>query len=121
MNKLKHVVDEKKMEIEALRKLASGWQLTKGSYVPVANDDVDSALAEKINGRGSPLEISFARESAGTYIFGTKKVGIRLDYGQLIITVGQGQMGFDEFVNTYTSVEQEKWDLKKMEHSVRHR
>jgi hypothetical protein len=121
VNKLKQVIDEKKVEIETLRKVASGISSVKGSYVPVKNDPVDEALANIINERETPLEINFARESPGAYIFGTKKIAIKLDNGKLLIQVGQGQMTFDDFVNTYTSLEQEKWEMKQMENSVRRR
>ena len=45
VNKLKTVIDEKKVEIETLRKFASGVTVNKGSYASAANDPVDEALA----------------------------------------------------------------------------
>jgi hypothetical protein len=71
----------------------------------VQDDPIDSALADTVNQREKPLEINFARESPGIYIFGTKKISLRVENGRILIQVGQGQMGFDEFINTYTSLE----------------
>jgi hypothetical protein len=46
---MKQMIDDKKMEIETLRRVATGLQSAKGSYVAVKNDPVDEALAEVIN------------------------------------------------------------------------
>jgi hypothetical protein len=112
VNKLKTVVDEKKIEIETLRKVASGITSVSGQYVATKNDPVDEALADLINARETPLEIGFARQAPGDYLFGSKKVAIKLENDRILIQVGQGQMTFDDFISTYTSLEQEKWEMK---------
>ena len=50
-------------------------------YIPVKGDPIDARLAEYINNypERSKLKIMFMRESEGVYIFGTKRVGVRVD------------------------------------------
>ena len=120
INKLKTSLDDKKVEIETLRNLATGFAKSR-TYVPVSNDEVDEALAKIINTRGSPLDIGFAREGPGQYVFGTKQVGIFLENDRLLIRVGKGLMSFEEFVTTYTPIEQDRWEKKKAKNGIRHR
>ena len=120
INKLKTSLDDKKVEIETLRNLATGFAKSR-AYVPVGNDEVDEALANVINSRGTPLDIGFARAGPGEYVFGTKQVGIILENDRILIRVGKGLMSFEEFVTTYTPIEQDRWEKKKAKNGIRHR
>ena len=40
----------------------------------------------------------FMRESTGVYEFGTKKVEVKVTKGKILIRVGGGYMGIDEFL-----------------------
>jgi hypothetical protein len=51
----------------------------------------------------------FIRESEGVYMFGQKRVYIKVEKGnQIQVRVGGGFMAIDEFVKSYTEVELEK-------------
>jgi DNA repair exonuclease SbcCD ATPase subunit len=52
-------------------------------YFPVKDDEIDQAMAEYINSLQEPLDIPFVREDEGIYLFGTKKVFVKLDNGRL--------------------------------------
>ena len=120
VNKLKEGLDDKKVEIETLRNLATGFAKSR-QYVPLKGDDVDERLAQIINNRGAPLDIGFAREGPGLYVFGTKQVGIILENDRIFVRVGKGLMSFEEFVTTYTPMEQDRWEKKKAKNGLRHR
>lgn len=77
-------------------------------YVQAKDDPIDSALADYLNNLDIPLQVPFVRESKGIYIFGTKRVFIKLQNGKLIIRVGGGYMRIEEFINIYTPLELEK-------------
>ena len=47
------------------------------------SDPVDLAMAEYINSLENPLDIPFIREEQGIYIFGTKRIYVKVDNGKL--------------------------------------
>ena len=67
-------------------------------------------LAEYINNYPdrSRLKIMFQRESEGVYIFGTKRVNIRVDNNNINVRVGGGYLSIDEFIEQYTPSEVER-------------
>ena len=52
-------------------------------YYPVKDDVIDQAMADYINSLSDPLIIPFVREDEGIYLFGSKKVFVKLDNGRL--------------------------------------
>ena len=48
-------------------------------------------------------------------------MGIFLENDRLLIRVGKGLMSFEEFVTTYTPIEQDRWEKKKAKNGIRHR
>ena len=119
VNKLKSVIDDKKIEIECLRRIVTELQSRSAVYIPVKEDPVDYALSEFINVRDKPLEVPFCREQPGVYLFGTKRVFVKYENGKIIIRVGGGFMQLDEFIELYTPLELEKWEMKQMENNMR--
>lgn len=77
-------------------------------YVPVKNDEIDFYMSEYINSLSKSLKIPFIRESSGIYMFGFKRVFVKIENGVLVIRVGGGYMMIDEFLELYTQVELEK-------------
>ena len=77
-------------------------------------DDVDKWLAEYINNYPdrSKLKIMFMRESEGIYLFGTRKIYVRVENNKIIIRVGGGYLTIDEFLDIYTPVELERLERK---------
>ena len=70
-------------------------------YIPIKEDQVDCKLADFINNfpDRNRIKIMFLREAAGVYEFGTKRIEVRLAKGKLLIRVGGGYMGIDEFLD----------------------
>lgn len=83
-------------------------------YIPIESDKVDIKLADFINNYPDrdKIKIMFIRESAGVYEFGTKRVEVRLAQGKLMVRVGGGYMGLNEFLDQYTALELEKLERR---------
>lgn len=101
-------------EIDALKEYIVELKSRVAVYIPVREDDVDKRLAEYINNYPdrSKLKIMFMRESEGIYLFGTRKIYVRVEQGKIIIRVGGGYLTIDEFLDIYTPVELERLERK---------
>ena len=80
---IREVLDEKGVEIMILRGLVSDLK-NKSVYYPVKDDLIDEAVADYVNSKTEPLEITFIREEEGRYVFGTKRADIALENNQAI-------------------------------------
>ena len=98
--KLSVLLQEKDAELEKYRRV----MLPK--YRPDPGDQTDMALGAYL--AANLVQVPFVREEPGVYRFGTKRVFIRLEQGNIIIRVGGGYMHLDEFVDIYTPLEMEK-------------
>ena len=57
----------------------------------------------------------FLRESEGVYQFGQKRVYIKIEKGEkILVRVGGGYLGIEEFIKTYTHEEVEKVTRKNV-------
>jgi hypothetical protein len=67
----------------------------------VKADAIDKKLAEFLNNypERSKLKIMFMRESEGVYIFGTKRVVVKLEKDNIKVRVGGGFLSIDEFLD----------------------
>lgn len=78
-------------------------------YVPVKHDAVDQNLGLMINTYQPP--VPFFRLQAGVYLFGSRKVMVKLVTGnKLVFRVGGGFCSFHEFVETFAREELEKME-----------
>lgn len=84
LKKLGDIINEKDSELSILREMIGELQKPKPSYFPVKDDTVDQALAEYLNTRPEPMEVIFIREDQGTYLFGSKRVFIKIENGKII-------------------------------------
>jgi chromosome segregation ATPase len=84
MKKLGDIIGERDSELSILREMIGQLQKPKPSYQPVKDDFVDQALAEYLNSRPEPMEVNFIREDNGTYLFGSKRVFIKIENGKII-------------------------------------
>lgn len=98
--KLSVLLQEKEAELEKYRRVV----LPKYRCDPA--DQTDVALGAYL--AANLVSVPFVREEPGVYRFGTKRVFIRLEQGNIIIRVGGGYMHLDEFVDIYTPLEMEK-------------
>ncbi|OMJ81963.1 hypothetical protein SteCoe_17446 [Stentor coeruleus] len=82
-------------------------------YTAAKDDPVDSAMAEYINSLESPLDIPFVREEPGIYLFGSKRIFIKLDNGKLSIRIGGGTVLMDEYVQMHTDIEMARLEERR--------
>lgn len=83
-NKLKTAVESYEEEVTDLKSTVQRLQARRPVYVPAREDPIDLALADFINTRNLPLDVHFEREDHGIYVFGTKRVFIKLEQGRII-------------------------------------
>ena len=86
-------------------------------YIAHKTDRIDQALANFINKypERKQMGIMFLRESEGVYQFGQKRVYIKIEKGdRILVRVGGGYMGIDEFIQQYTPEETEKISRKNV-------
>lgn len=83
----------------------------KKLYKAVKGDIVDEMFADYINKLNCPVPIK--RLGNNQYTFGTKKIFAKIINGKLVIRVGGGYMGIEEFMMYYG--QQELTKLQKQE------
>jgi hypothetical protein len=82
ISKIREINQEKDMEIIVFQEILTQIQKSM-PYVAVKEDEIDQALANYLNSLPYQLQVPFLREDSGIYLFGTKRVVIKLDNGQL--------------------------------------
>lgn len=75
-------------------------------YKAAKGDEIDQLLGEWLNLHGCPIQIQ--RIGGGYYMFGTRKIYAKVINGKLVIRVGGGYMGIDEFMKHYGQQELDK-------------
>ena len=115
IQELEENLNEKCEEIEILISTVVNLQKRRDLYEPVANDPIDMALADFLNTLDNPVPVPFTREEEGIYLFGTKRIFVKLEQGRIIIRVGGGFMQVSEFIDVYTSTEIDKFARDKAE------
>ena len=101
-------VDKKEEELDGLKNTMGEVKKRNPPYIPAKDDPTDIALAEYLNAKETPVPIKFIRQDGGNYLFGSKKVYIKVENGRLLVKVGGGFTSIDEFLCIYTPVELEK-------------
>lgn len=97
-------------EIQRLQQLILDIKQRTAVYIPVRNDTIDRHLAEYLNNfpDRARLKIMFMRESEGVYMFGSKRIMVKVESNNIKIRVGGGYLSIDEFLDQYTPLELEK-------------
>jgi Growth-Arrest-Specific Protein 2 Domain len=65
-------------------------------YKPIKGDLIDELIAKYFNALPKPMPIK--RLGDGFYIFGTRKIYVKLMNGKLVVRVGGGFMSIDQFM-----------------------
>ena len=115
--RVKSIVGEKEIEIEAMRSAVSEIKHNNPVYFPVEDDNIDQAIADYFNSRDDVLIVPFVRESCGVYLYGSKRVMINVERGKLIVKVGGGFLPIEVFIDNYTDIELDKYGVKPLEAS----
>lgn len=110
--KFSSALEERDDEIDQLKHMVFMIKNRTPTYVPVKGDIVDEALAECLNNRAEPIAIPFYRQDFEIYIFGTKRIFVKLDCGRIAIRVGGGFMQLEDFLEIYTKQELEKMEAR---------
>ena len=101
-------LDNKDYELDNLKIMVGEAKGRTAPYVPKVDDPVDIALSEYINSLDDPIPIPFTRENEGIYLFGTKRIFLKLENNKIRIRVGGGYTNIEEFIEIYTSTELER-------------
>jgi hypothetical protein len=72
-------------------------------YKSVKGDPIDEMMGVAL--AKANINLKVARTSPGKYIFGTKTIMCKIVNGNLLVRVGGGYMGVDEFIKTYGPLE----------------
>jgi chromosome segregation ATPase len=83
IQQVRDIIEDRDNEINILRDLIAELQ-NKTIYYPIKDDPVDEAIADYLNSRSEPLPVTFIREEYGIYLFGTKRVFIKLENNRII-------------------------------------
>ena len=82
MNRLKIILIDKESELLILRNMVTDLQRKRALYIPIKDDPIDGAVADYVNTRTT--DVPFVREDHGIYLFGSKKVFVKLENGKII-------------------------------------
>lgn len=107
-------VKESEREVDILKDYIYELKSRVAIYIPVREDPIDKKLAEYINNYPdrSKFKIMFMRESSGVYLFGSRRIYVRVEKGKINIRVGGGYLTIDEFLDQYTPMELERIERK---------
>lgn len=72
-------------------------------YKAIKGDEIDRMFMEAMN--RANLNLPVTRISAGKYLFGSRNIMAKIINGKLVIRVGGGYMGVDEFIDQYGKIE----------------
>lgn len=116
-DKVKNIVVEKEMEVEAMRTAVFELKNSNPVYFPVEDDPVDLAVADYFNSRDEVLIVPFVRESYGVYVYGSKRIMVSIERGKVIVKVGGGFLPIEVFLESYTGTELDKFDNRVVDAS----
>ena len=101
-------LDNKDYELDNLKIMVGEGKLRTAPYVARVDDPIDVALSEYLNSLDDPIPIPFTRENEGVYLFGTKRIFLKLENCKVRIRVGGGYTNIEEFIEIYTTTELER-------------
>ena len=82
-----------------------------GAYIPYANDPTDKKLAEFLTDKDERLKVYIynydvqfllIREQEGIYLFGTKKIFMKIENDKLLVKTGGGFMKAESYFDITT-------------------
>lgn len=90
-----------------------------GKFKAVKGDEIDELFVEHLNQVDYDLEVK--RLSTGQYMFGTKRISVKIVNGKLLIRVGGGYMSVEEFIEQYGKMEMLKLRAQSQESAFKNR
>jgi hypothetical protein len=79
LTRLISFLQNKSAELQIMQKLLIEAEKEKQIYIPVRGDIIDNTLANYLNSMNKKLDIPFIRLDNGVYLFGNKKVILRIE------------------------------------------
>lgn len=113
IEKFVKIIQDKDCLIYSLRNIARDAALERRVYIPVKSDPIDICLADYLNNRKSPLQIPLIREDQGVYNFYTRTIKVKVENNRIIVRLGGGFEGLDDFLNSNTQAEVEKLEERR--------
>ena len=114
--KEKHEAEKEKhkAETEVLKTYIVDMKGRLAVYVPVKTDPTDVGLAEYMNAYPdkSKLKIMFDREKESIYMYGTKRVTIKVNRGKPQVKIGGGFQPIEDFIDEYGPKELERLECR---------
>ena len=103
-------------KIKELIDLNAMLEKDQAIYIPKKYSQIDIAISNFVNNypERDRLKILFLRESEGVYRFGSRRVYVKIGKGnQILVRVGGGFVGIDDFLEQFTPVEADKYEQRK--------
>lgn len=108
INEIIDTVLQKDLESDKVKNTMGEIKLRHPPFIPKLDDPIDVALFEYIKSCEMPIPIPFTREEPGVYLFGTKRIFIKLENGNISIRIGGGYTSIRNFIEIYTPIELER-------------
>lgn len=98
---IREMEEKHEQETDILKKYIVDMKGRLAVYIPVKTDPTDVGLAEFMNNfpDKSKLKIMFDREKEGIYMFGTRRVTIKVNRGKPQVKIGGGFMPIEDFID----------------------
>ena len=113
MSRVLVFVQDKEAEILELRGVMGEIQKQKVTYVPVKGDFIDNQLANFLNSMAAPCEVPFTRLEPGIYLFGSKRVVLRVENIGIVIRVGGGFIKLEDYISNQSVFEVGRMRIKE--------
>lgn len=105
LQKFKAISEEKVPEVVKPHKERCSNE-THHRYKAVKGDHIDELFVKHLNKANIDLEVK--RISQGHYMFGSKRIQVKIVNDKLLIRVGGGVMSVDEYIEQYGKMEVRK-------------
>lgn len=83
LSKYAEMVESQEEEMDDMKLQVLQLQHQTSTYVPTKDDPVDAALAEFLSARNQPLLVPFQRQDRDLYLFGTRRIFMKLENGRI--------------------------------------
>jgi len=83
LSKYAEMCESQEEEMDEVKLQVLQLQHQSSTYTPSKDDPVDSALAEFLNARSQPLLVPFQRQDRDLYLFGTRRIFMKLENGRI--------------------------------------
>lgn len=99
---------EKDSETDRVKAIMAEIKERHPPFIPSLDDPIDIALFEYMKSCEEPIPVPFTREEPGVYLFGTKRIFLKLENGNIAIRIGGGFTNIQNFIEIYTPIELER-------------